>query len=379
MTHQKYDLSNYLFDKKPLIIKEIIEAYDKEISNNMVDFAIFSNGVSNLYELFLQKVAGNSSEQVVNIGVKIEKFRKGEKITLENFLSFMESARLIIEKWIISIPGEEIVKSKGIAELNKFFLDIQREITLQLNKVNEDRLKVKNAEVYRLEKERMQILSKLSNSFAHEIRNPLTSIKGFIQLLESRIDKPADTDERKYFDYINREIKELEVQVNQILFLSDRKNHQDYNLKSISLNQIVLHVLRTFQPIINEHRIQLDIKLPKHSMVNGIEDHLKLAVFKLLQNAVDALLMKEKERKIKITLNTKKDEVVLSVTNNGPPIPEVIKNSLFDPFVSTKELGKGIGLAITKQIVEKHHGKIYCRSEGKWTSFQLVFPYILGK
>lgn len=361
-----------LADNKTLIIKEIVKEYNERFHCSNDNLEELSKELDHLFNFFLENMM-HSYSSFSQVGLKIELYRLSEKIKLEDFLVFIETVRLIIESWIQSFHYDELQIATSTAYLNKFFLDLQRELTIQLNQQNTHRLEKKNAEVEKLRQERVQILSKLSNSFAHELRSPLTTIKGFIQLLESRSEKPAV--EKKFFDYINREIKELEVQVNQILYLSDKKNHEDSLMTNVSMNQLVLHVLKTFQPIIMENSVQLEMNFPMSTVVRGNEDHLKLAIFKLFQNAMDALLLKDQKRRLRIKLFTKNAKVILCVENNGPPIPSNLKHSIFDPFVSTKELGKGLGLPITKQIIEKHNGTIYCQSEQGWTSFAIVLPF----
>ncbi|SDY46621.1 Signal transduction histidine kinase [Evansella caseinilytica] len=371
MTCQKNVLATHLDKFKTAIVAEIVATFKEFFGSCHVDTRVLTSEVTKLFDCFLAKLTGSVECDILSSGVKIETYRIRGNIAVTDLFAFLDDSRSIVENWVWKQQLDIIEKTNGIAKLNEVYIELYKAISLYSDKQRKEELHKKNQEMDKLLEDRAQILTKLSNSFAHEIRNPLTSIKGFIQLLESRLEKPAH--ERMYFQYINQEIKELEEQVNQILYLSNRKNHEDYRLRKISLNSLVIHALKTFKPIFNDHRIQVDVKLMHHLVINGVEDQLKLALYKLIQNAIDALMLRDLERKIKIVLYEDNNDICLSISNNGPPISSLIKNSIFDPFVSTKELGKGIGLAITKQIVEKHDGTIHCWSKGQWTTFKLSF------
>ncbi|MDG5786422.1 HAMP domain-containing sensor histidine kinase [Evansella sp. AB-P1] len=372
-TYQKTIIVGKFIDAKPLIISEVLEEFRECFHCTEEDITRLTGDFSRLFDFFISYFSGTKELDFEDVGEEIVSFLHARNINFEEFTVFFDSCRMILENWVEKQPITELEKASSIATMNKFFLELLKAYTIEMNTKNEEDLNIKSNEIYQLQQERLQILSKLSNSFAHEIRNPLTSIKGFIQLLENRIEKPSN--EGIYFDYINQEIMELEEQVNQILYLSNRKNHQDFNHHFVSLNELTINAVSKFQPLFNEHRIEVDAQLKKQIVIKGIEDQLKLALYKLIQNAIDALLMKDKDRKVIIQMNVVEESVVITVANNGPPIPAVIKKNIFDPFVSTKELGKGIGLAITKQIVEKHNGSIQCFSEGIWTKFNLTLPY----
>ncbi|ADU29745.1 sensor histidine kinase [Evansella cellulosilytica] len=368
---KEHFIADYLYKNKFLIIKEIVNIYRERIGcPNKCTHEI----IEALTAEFIKRVRDNkrSDKELAVIVRTLESYRQGMNILLEDLLSFFKDVRLKLENKINNI---EKLKSDQtfISLFNLIFIDIQKEMFVIIYNDQQEEIEKKNQELKKLQQDRLQLLSKLSNSFAHEIRNPLTSIKGFVQLLESRIDKPAN--ERKYFKYINQEIKDLEEQVNQILYLSNRKNHHDFQVSKLSLNDLVFEALSTFQPIFEEHEIQFNIEIKKQIVIHGVRDQLKLALYKIIHNAVDALLLIEKNREINLKLGIQNRKVMLTISNNGPPIPRLIESKIFDPFVSTKELGKGIGLPITKQIIEKHNGTVKWWSHGEWTSFSILLPY----
>lgn len=370
-TFVEVEIVNHLKSGKEDIVKEMIQPFQK-ISVNNIRERLLQKELSVLMDAFLLKISTEKKPDFSKYGKEVENHRNTLNLSVKGLLDCFEETRLVLERWIISSPCSSEGKSYAIAQLNEFFLELQKETYLQTTKKKNEEIKSKNVQLSELKRDRMKILSQLSTSLAHEIRNPLTSIKGFIQLLEKRIDPPAQ--EKKYFEYIYHEMKELEQEVNQILFLSNEKNHQDIQLTNICLNDLIYDAIKSFQPILTQNKIVLELNFIAEQNIVGIEEQIKLVLLKLLQNANDALILKDKNRKLSISLLEKENDIIITVSNNGPPIPSIIRHSIFEPFVGTKELGKGLGLTVSKQLMKKHQGAIEHYSEGEWTTFILRFP-----
>ncbi|WP_088035822.1 ATP-binding protein [Evansella clarkii] len=365
-------LREQLVKKEYSIVSELVESFNTRFGTHVHFKADLEYNIRTIFGYFLDFITEPNEDRISQAGKGIEKYRISKGIDWKDLALFLEDSRAIVESWITEQKLPDVEKANGIANLNKFYFYLHKSVSLYADQVKNDELRKKNEQLQQLESERMKTLTKLSNTFAHEIRNPLTSIKGFVQLLESRLTAPSE--EHMYFHYINQEINELEEQVNQILLLSNNKNHQDTNITAVSLKKLIEITIHAFHPVFQEHMIEMEAFYEKDVNLPGIEDQLKLALYKLVQNAVDALINKPEDRKIKISLDVMEDdEVILLIANNGPPIPQMLKGSLFDPFVGTKELGKGLGLAITKQIVSKHNGYISVYSIDNWTSFKITF------
>jgi len=324
-----------------------------------------------LFDLFLLNITSNEYSRFTSFGEIVERYRETEQMQIEEFLKNFEKIRAFIEKKILTIPVEGTEKAETIAKLNKFFLDLQKQAYIEtINEKNKDILE-KDIRLSQLNKERSEILAKLSMSFAHEIRNPLTSIKGFVQLLEKR---STLVEEKKYFDIIYHDMNSLEQQVNQFLFLSNEKNHEDFSFHSVYLDRLLYDVVNSFQTIFSEHNIYVELNLGESVSTLGSEEQVKMILFKLIENALDALILKSQERILRINLMIEGEEMIVTISNNGPPIPSIMRQSMFEPFVGTKELGKGLGLAVSKQLMKKHEGAIDFLAVDEWTIFKLRFP-----
>ncbi|WP_280768630.1 sensor histidine kinase [Salipaludibacillus daqingensis] len=369
-THEKKKIVETLRRAKQIVVKDMMILFEKSLINEE-DNNSFQKTVEDLYDIFLLQITSQVKVNFKSFGRVVEEFIAKEEMELEEFLAKFEKLRLIMEKKILSIQGAEQEKIQLIALLNKFFLDLQKQAYIESITQKERDIVDKDNQLSELTKERTEILAKLSMSFAHEIRNPLTSIKGFVQLLEKRCDF---SEKKKYFDFIYQDMEDLEGQVSQLLLLSKEKNHQDVHFSKLNLNDLLYDAVNEFQYTFSEHNIYVDLDLVENIYTNGLEDQVRLILYKLIQNALDALLLKGQQRMLRIKLTKQQEEAVVIISNNGPPIPSMIRKTIFEPFVGTKELGKGLGLAVSKQVMKKHKGDIDYMSNEEWTIFKLRFP-----
>ncbi|UTR14235.1 HAMP domain-containing histidine kinase [Salipaludibacillus sp. LMS25] len=360
-------VAKLLSDDKDNIIKDLSQLF-ADILKSEHEMQRLNRQLSNLYDFYLNTMRFTGQSR----GTLIYEYKVLQSIdNLDILLSKVEKLRTVIVKKINAFPVAKVDKLSAIAYLNEFFLHLQKEIATRSDTKKSQELMTKNLQLSQLKQDRLDILSKLSTSFAHEIRNPLTSIKGFIQLLEQRTE--TNDGEEKYFHYIYREMEEVEQQVDQILLLSTQKNHQDLSFKTFCLNQLLFNSVESFQPIFAESHISLELELGGSVYIYGIKDQIKLVLNKLLQNALDALYLKDKDRKLIIRLTSEMNVPKIEFYNNGPPVSRMVEQSMFEPFVGTKELGKGLGLAVAKQLMRKHDGDIDYRRELEWTVFKLIF------
>ncbi|MCR6106174.1 HAMP domain-containing histidine kinase [Salipaludibacillus agaradhaerens] len=361
-------VAKLLSDDKENIIKELSRLFN-DIVESEEDEQCLNKQLSYLYDSYLNTI--QSAEQCQK--TLIYEYKMLQSIdNVGVMLSKVEKLRTVLVKKINSFPVTKVDKLAAIAILNELLLHLQKEIATSSDNKKHQELMSKRLQLSQLKQDRLDILSKLSTSFAHEIRNPLTSIKGFVQLLEQRLETIGE--ESKYFHYIYREMEEVEQQVDQILLLSTKKNHQDLSFKTFCLNQLLFNSVESFQPIITESHISLELELGDRAYIYGIKNQIKLVLNKLLQNALDALLLKDKDRKLIIRLTNEVNWLKIEFFNNGPPVSRMVEQSMFEPFVGTKELGKGLGLAVSKQLMRKHEGDICYIREQEWTVFKLLFP-----
>ncbi|MFQ5708127.1 MAG: nitrogen regulation protein NR(II) [bacterium] len=219
-------------------------------------------------------------------------------------------------------------------------------------------------------------LGELAAGVAHEINNPLTSVMGYAQLhLMSQVDAELREDLQRIYD----EGKRAQTIVKSLLAFARDQTDEDAEM---DLNQTVAEVLKLFGKQLTLKNIRLithfEDNLPK---IYGNSNEIQQVVLNLIQNACDAIFDSQKGSFIKIATRRKAGErLELSVVDDGPGMPESVREKAFNPFFTTKTAGKGtgLGLSISYKIIKKHGGQIVLRSwEGKGTRFCIELPIML--
>ncbi|MFD5259721.1 ATP-binding protein [Bacillus wiedmannii] len=209
-------------------------------------------------------------------------------------------------------------------------------------------------------------IGQLAAGVAHEVRNPLTVIKGFIQLFQ--INKE---DQEKYFDLMLSEIDRIEAILQEFLSIAktDEINTEQKNIYQIYKNVVSL---------MNTKAIMTNIQVELYADTKDIsiecsENQLKQVFINILQNSIEAM---PDGGKITIHIKEINDEgVIIHVIDEGIGIPEERIKRLGEPFYSTKEKGTGIGLMLSYKIIESHQGNISIMSEvGVGTTVTIYLP-----
>ncbi|VBB05262.1 Hypothetical protein LUCI_0469 [Lucifera butyrica] len=222
-------------------------------------------------------------------------------------------------------------------------------------------------ELERQRLERMDSVNQLAAGLAHEIRNPLTSIKGFIQLMQLR---KGQVPSASHLELILSEIDRIEHLVNEFRQLA--RPVKKLSLQPVDLDQILQDVTLFMQSqAINKNAV-LDYQSQGSCMVLGDANQLKQVWINLLRNAVEAI---PKGGYIQVTLLAAGEEAVVIVRDNGAGIaPDALKK-LGTPFFTTKEKGTGLGLSVCYAIIHEHRGRIQVESSlGQGTAFIVRLP-----
>jgi two-component system, sporulation sensor kinase D len=233
-------------------------------------------------------------------------------------------------------------------------------------------IKEKDIKIDKLHLDRLNIIGKMASSMAHEIRNPLTSIGGFLKLIRNNINSGNHAQLIKYIDIIDDEFFMINMQITGFLSFSKNSMIEEKN-KEISALQIIEDTLTLLNPRLINDNIEIQFSDESNSIICVQKIAIQQVISNIISNAIEALNTIDYPKKIKILSSRDDENTYIKIINNGPKIAAELRESLFDPFISDKEEGTGLGLAICKEIMTKNNGRIDFISDDNETTFILSF------
>ncbi|MFC5652776.1 PAS domain S-box protein [Paenibacillus solisilvae] len=214
--------------------------------------------------------------------------------------------------------------------------------------------------------EKLSIAGQMAAGIAHEIRNPLTSLKGFSQFLKSKT-----SNYHEYFDIMLTELDRINAIVQEFMALAKPQANQ---FKSHDLVDILesVHTLLETQSNLNNVQIVTGVN-SDHTRISCDENQLKQVFINIIKNAIEAM---PGGGKVVINLHSKQAGVVMiQITDQGVGIPSELLDKLGGPFFTTKSSGTGLGLMICQRIIQAHQGTLSIESElGKGTTVTIELP-----
>jgi PAS domain S-box-containing protein len=361
-------------------LQEYTESLQNELGENIrlsKETEYLYNYLGNIVESLPDKIFDLSKDGIINyvskqtiMGRDVETEIKGK-----HFTEFVEphNRDYMISRWenaqkgiftpyeldVVTRKGEKrnlLITPRPVKGTDRYVL-VQRDIT-----------EFKELEKKYYESQKLAAIGQLSAGIAHEVRNPLSSIKMSLQILEKRL-QPSGNDLQR-FKIAQREVEHLEKLVSDVLIyarpLVPKKEPSDmYSVienalamveKSIEDKEI--NVKKDFAP--NLESVNVDASMITQSLIN------------VFQNAVEAM---ENKGILAITLKRENGHVTIEVKDNGCGIDEKDMPHLFNPFFTLKNYGTGLGLAQVKKIIDQHGGEINILSiKGEGTRFIIGLP-----
>lgn len=217
--------------------------------------------------------------------------------------------------------------------------------------------------------DRLNVIGELAAGIAHEIRNPMTALKGFIQLLEGSI----KAEHELYYQVITSELARIDSIINEFLIIA---KPQAIRFQDKNVNQIIKETVDLLQAQAVLYNIQFRTQYYENLPELFCEpNQLKKVFINVIKNAIEVM---PNGGYISISTNLDTDQIHISIKDQGGGIPEEQLKKLGKPFYTTKERGTGLGLMVSYRIIEEHKGTIQIESEeGRGTTFHINLPLIL--
>jgi len=226
--------------------------------------------------------------------------------------------------------------------------------------------------------EQRALLGEVTAIFAHEVRNPINNISTGLQLLAIKL--PSEDPNQELIGRLQHDCSRLTHLMESVLSFS---RPMEYKLQPTDLGELLHRLLERWRPRMARVNVELYFQVvPDCPQVDGDPRALEQVFTNLISNAIHAMsetggTLAIKLEPLQSKLDTKQIEV--TVSDNGPGIPDEIRDHIFEPFVTTNPQGTGLGLAITKRIMTAHKGNIWVNSFPGGTVFHVCLPIIKGE
>lgn len=202
--------------------------------------------------------------------------------------------------------------------------------------------------------ERLAVLTSLAAGIAHEIRNPLTTARGFLQLFSERLKSESD---RRFLDLTITELDRIQQLVMD--FMSLAKPDESHYAQT-ELTHLIRSTAQFLHPEATLHGVTLTVNVPDIEVyIWADEKKIKQILMNIVQNALHACT---KQDRVSLQLTPMEDKVEVKVEDTGCGMNQEQLDKIFQPFFTTKATGTGLGLSVTKRIVEEHNGTISVES-----------------
>jgi len=337
---------------------------------------LFGGIITIMFPRRVTKPVMNLVEATVNVregdySYRVSKIQGTDEIaklvnSFNKMLNSIEAEHIELEKRNMELEDVNALNSKLLDETKNFNKALEDKVT----EVKQD-LDNKHRELVRAEK--LATIGEIATKVAHEIRNPLSGIAVALENLRSEISYSESGDrvseiinEVNRLDNIIRELFQLAIPREISLVPGNPNDLIDRVVNLVSLQAALRSVEIEKIPTEITREINLDYETMQQVVMN------------LVLNAIESI--ERPDGKVVIKSYYSDDEFNIEVTDNGSGISEMHKKRIFEPFFSTKKDGIGLGLAISKKIIELHNGRISVQSiEGAGTQFILTLPADLGE
>ena len=278
-------------------------------------------------------------------------------------------------KEIFTLMDALIDAADKLVDKNIDYISLPNDLALFEKKLN--KYKRESEKMAQLAKENEQKKDELIVYLAHDIKTPLTSMIGYLSILDEIDDMPKKQ-QQKYIKIALDKSYRLEDLINELFDIARFNSEKIVLVKEeLNLNLMIEQIIDDFYPVLKELNKKINFTYTKTVMINGDPDKLGRVFTNLIKNAIN---YSQDESDITITLNKDENTVNVAIINKGKQIPKEKLAKIFEKFYradtsrNTKTGGSGLGLAIAKEIIELHKGKIEAESTEEETTFKVSLP-----
>ncbi|HUX27639.1 MAG TPA: ATP-binding protein [Terracidiphilus sp.] len=216
---------------------------------------------------------------------------------------------------------------------------------------------------------RMAAIGRLTSGVGHEVKNPINAIVVHLELLKNKLGS-ENAPATRHLEVIDAEIHRLDRVVQTLV---DFSRPVELQLREQDLRPVIGDVLTLAAEELSTRNVTLESQLPSNPLVANVDaDLLKQAALNVIQNGAQAM---PEGGRLQVVLEEDHKAAVLRIRDEGPGIPDDIREKIFDLYFTTKSGGSGIGLAMTYRILQLHHGSVEVKSSsGSGTEFELKIP-----
>lgn len=309
----------------------------------------------------------------------ILKYISLNRVSVVVSLIVIEIFILIFYHWKQTIDYLEdiITATENIYDAKEEWITLPQELKEIENQLNQIKINVRNNEI--IAKEAEQRKNDLVVYLAHDLKTPLTSVIGYLTLLHDE-QQISEELRQKYLSISLNKAERLEDLINEFFEITRfNLSNLTLELSTINLTMMLEQIIYEFKPIMENKELECSLKSVPDLMIKCDINKMQRVFDNLLRNAANYSFEKSK---VEITVTEVTDSIHIKFVNRGNTISPEKLNRLFEQFYrldvarTTQSGGAGLGLAIAKEIVELHHGRISAISENELIIFEVVLPML---
>jgi signal transduction histidine kinase len=345
-------------------INESFEEYDKKVDEKMHESYIRTTAISKEKLTHFRKTLFGAVEFVAFFGIIISILIG---VILANYVTHPVNELSHIVKKIGGGNLEEEIDKKLISRKDEIG-DLAKEFTEMKYRIKNDIIHIRDLERKKVISERLSMMGQMVSGIVHEIKNPLTSISGFAQIIESVTE---DEMLKKHAHTIVDESMRLNKLARNLLSYAKVENLEK---ETCDIKKLIKGSVEKLYPNIQEKKVKVFVNLDDEIPILSVDkDKLTQVFINIVSNAIEAI--NHENGIIMIGGEAYNESLFIRIRDNGPGISDDIKEKIFIPFISSKKSGTGLGLAMVKKIIEDHEGQIYINSElSQGTEFIIKLP-----